>query len=89
MDLHQAILHRTNYYKNLKQKLDAHNIKAASVKTRNDWLKAQKKANYQNEYDRIRSELERTIIPATKQYLRERQSFLTERGAKVIDKMFD
>ena len=89
MDLQQAILNRSHYYKNLKQRLDAHNDKVSSINLRNKWLKAQKKANYQHEYDRIRSELERTIIPATKQYLGERQSFLTERGAKVIDKMFD
>ena len=89
MDLQQAILNRSHYYKNLKQRLDAHNDKVSSSNLRNKWLKAQKNANYQNEYDRIRSELERTIIPATKQYLRERQSFLIERGAKVIDKMFD
>ena len=89
MDLQQAILNRTHYYKNLKQRLDAHNDKVSSINLRNKWLKTQKKANYQNEYDRIRSELERTIIPATKQYLSERQIFLKEKGAKSIDTIFD
>ena len=40
------------------------------------------KANYQNDYERIRTELERTIIPATKPYLTARQSVLKEKGAK-------
>ena len=92
MDLQQAILNRTHYYKNLKQRLDAHNDKVSSINLRNKWLKTQKKANYQNEYDRIRSELERTILPSYYSpiyKMQDKKVILEKLGAKSIDTIFD
>lgn len=91
MDLQQAILNRSHYYKNLKQRLDAHNDKVSSINLRNKWLKTQKKANYQNEYDRIRNQLENTIFTSASSMhsMQKRKKELEHLGAKMIDTIFD
>ena len=92
MDLQQAILNRSHYYKNLKQRLDAHNDKISSLNLRNKWLKTQKKANYQNEYDRIRSELDRTILPSYHSSIykmQDKKKELEKLGAKMVDTILD
>ena len=50
------------HYKRLNRRMMAHN-KAESIVLRKDWLQAQKRANYQGEYDRIRGFLSQTILP--------------------------
>ena len=46
-----------NYYKQLKDILEAHETKAKSVHSRRHALQRQKVANYQNEQDRIMGEI--------------------------------
>ena len=49
------------YYKQLKQQVEAHETKGKSLQMRRNIIKAQQLANYQNEYDKIRSILEQSI----------------------------
>ena len=49
------------YYKRLKQQNEAHETKGYSLQMRRNIIKAQQLANYQNEYDKIRSILEQSI----------------------------
>ena len=66
----------------LKLKLDAHKSKGKSIALRKDWIVAQKRANYQNEYDRIRGLLSQTILPDGAKRLREREAELKRLGIK-------
>ena len=75
-----TIANRLHQYKQLRQKLDAHNTKAESIQLRKKWLEAQKRANYQQEYDRIRGLLSQSILsPGTKR-LEEREAELKTLG---------
>ena len=47
---------------------------------RKDWLAAQKRANYQGEYDRIRGLLSQTILPAGAKRLEDREKELKGLG---------
>ena len=49
------------YYKRLKEQVEAHETKGKSLQMRRNIIKAQQLANYQNEYDKIRSILEQSI----------------------------
>jgi hypothetical protein len=49
------------YYKRLKEQVEAHETKGRSLQMRRNIIKAQQLANYQNEYDKIRSILEQSI----------------------------
>ena len=49
------------YYKQLKEQVEAHETKGKSIQMRRNIIKAQQLANYQNEYDKIRSILEQSI----------------------------
>ena len=48
------------YYKKINEQLEAHKAKGKSIQMRRNILKAQQLANYQNEYDKIRSILEQS-----------------------------
>ena len=61
-DIDKQITNRLHYYKTLKDKLDAQATKASSIALRKRWLEKQKKMNYQNEYDRIRGEIQRQTV---------------------------
>ena len=62
MKLEKAIQNRMKYYKDLKDKLEIHQTKVGLNSLRNQWLRDQKIANYQNEYDRIRGELSKSNL---------------------------
>ena len=62
MNLEKATKNRMQYYKDLKDKLEIHQTKVGLISLRNKWLRDQKIANYQNEYDRIRGELSRSNL---------------------------
>ena len=61
-DLDKAIAHRLRYYGQMRSRIEAHHTKAESIHLRKKWLEAQKKANYQNEYDRIRGLLSQSVV---------------------------
>ena len=63
------------YYKQLKEQVEAHETKGKSIQMRRNIIKAQQLANYQNEYDKIRSILAQSIT--------KRERGITQ---KVLDK---
>ena len=84
------IANRLHYFKTLKDKLDAHATKARSINLRKQWMDSQKKMNYTNEYNRIRSELEQSKLKGlSTQSLRDRRDKLKELGANIVDGIVD
>ena len=72
-NLDMAITSHLRHYKRMQQRHDAHKTKAESIALRKDWLTAQKRSNYQSEYDRIRGLLSQTILPDGAKRLKERE----------------
>ena len=62
-ELEQAVKNRINYWKRIKDLQEAHETKVKNILFRNNILRAQERANYQNEYDRLRSEIAHTVVP--------------------------
>ena len=54
------------YYKRLKEQAEAHETKGKPLQMRRNIIKAQQLANYQNEYDKIRSILDQSITKRTR-----------------------
>ena len=75
-----AVGSHLRHYKQLQQRMDARKTKAESITLRKDWLRAQKRANYVNEYDRIRGLLSQTILPAGAKRLEDREKELKGLG---------
>ena len=75
-----TIANRLHHYKQLRLKLEAHNTKAESIQLRKKWLEAQKRANYQQEYDRIRGLLSQSILPPGTKRLEDREAELNNLG---------
>ena len=86
MDLDKAIAHRLKYFAQVQKRLDAHQTKAESIALRKRWLDSQKRASYQNEYDRIRGILSQSIPPGAKR-LEEREAELKGLGVKGVSVM--
>ena len=84
-NIDKHIKNKLNYFRNVQRQLDAQATKAASIALRKDWMEKQKKINYQNEYDRIRSEIahstNRGLSTTT---LKNRQKELEGLGAMAI-----
>jgi hypothetical protein len=80
LGLDMAVGSHLRHYKQLQQRMDARNTKAESITLRKDWLQAQKRANYQGEYDRIRGLLSQTILPAGAKRLEDREKELKGLG---------
>ena len=79
-ELEKAIAHRLKYFAQVRKRLDAHHTKAESIALRKQWLDAQKRANYQNEYDRIRGILSQSVLPPGAKRLEEREAELKNLG---------
>ena len=61
-----------SYLEHLSKELKLRNARAGLLSLRNDMLQANKRANFQNEYDRIINELSRPNLPHnTVQHLEE------------------
>ena len=88
MKLEKAIQNRMKYYKDLKDKLEIHQTKVSSLALRNQWLRDQKIANYQNEYDRIRGELSKSNLQGkTVEMLKKRKDMLEKLGSKAFNSL--
>ena len=84
------ITNRLHYFKTLKDKLDAHATKSASITLRKRWIDSQKKINYTNEYNRIRSELEQSKLKGlSTKSLQDRKDHLKKLGANINDGIVD
>ena len=89
-DIDKHITNRLHYFTTLKQKLDANATKVSNNNLRREWLKNQKKMNYTNEYNRIRSELEQSKLKGlSTQSLQKRKDDLKKLGANIIDGIVD
>ena len=60
---------RRQYFKDLKEKLEAQDSKVANVNFQKDLANSQKKSNYKAELDRIRGEMTRHNTPFDAQAL--------------------
>ena len=70
------------YLKRLKEKLEEHSTKEASIHFRRQAYERQQNMNYNGEYDRIRGILLHSVLPAeTKQRLITREAELKKLGA--------
>ena len=88
--INKHITNRLHYFKTLKDKLDAHATKSASITLRKRWINSQKKMNYTNEYNRIRSELEQSKLKGlSTKSLQDRKDELKKLGANIIDGIVD
>ena len=86
MNLEKATKNRMQYYRDLKDKLEIHQTKVGLISLRNKWLRDQKIANYQNEYDRIRGELSRSNLQGkTVEKLKDRKDMLEKLGAMAFN----
>ena len=66
-------LRDTAYLEHLSKELKLRNARAGLLSLRNDMIQANKRANFQNEYDRITNELSRPSLPHnTVQHLEDR-----------------
>ena len=85
MNLEKATKNRMQYYRDLKDKLEIQ-TKVGLISLRNKWLRDQKIANYQNEYDRIRGELSRSNLQGkTVEKLKDRKAMLEKLGAMAFN----
>ena len=80
------VLNRIHYFENLQKQIDAHHTKASSIVLRKTWLDNQKKINYTNEYDRLRSQVAQNVVKgASVDTLLERQNVLKRLGVQSLD----
>ena len=85
-DMTKHVLNRIHYFENLQKQIDAHTTKAESIALRKTWLDKQKKINYTNEYDRLRSQVAQNVVKgASVDSLLERQNVLKRLGAQSLD----
>ena len=86
-DLDKQINHKVNqYYKELGNLPKIHQQRAESVALRKKWIEAQKRQNYENEYHRIRANLDTlSVFPFTadRKRLKDRKKEGIELGAKA------
>ena len=81
---------RLNYFKNLKENLEAHRSKSKAILYRKNLLEHQNKMNYNNEIHRIRGILSQndTRLPiGTRERLEERQKALRKLGGEIVDEI--
>ena len=77
--------HGLHYAKHLKDTMEAHNTKTASIEFRKQLLENQKRHNYQSEFEKVRGILEQSNQPyQTIQRLEQRKAQLKALGAKAI-----
>ena len=85
-DMSKHVLNRIHYFENLQKQIDAHTTKAESIALRKTWLDKQKKINYTNEYDRLRSQVAQNVVKgASVDSLLERQNVLKRLGVQSLD----
>ena len=85
-NIDKHIKNKLNYFRNVQRQLDAQATKAASIALRKNWMEKQKKINYQNEYDRIRGEIEHnTVRGLSTTTLKNRQKVLESLGAQALN----
>ena len=61
--LNEIIRMRLRQFYHASRQIDARESRTRHTKTRKEWLQRQNRANYRNEYDRVRGEILHTIVP--------------------------
>ena len=75
-----------NQVQHLNAMIEARQSRSKSVAFRHEVLQKQNMKNYQNEYSRIRSHLEGSVMPhATREKVNSRAAHLRALGAKAVD----
>ena len=85
-DMTRHVTNRLHYFTNLQKQIDAHSTKAERIALRKAWLDKQKKINYTNEYDRIRSQIASNVVKGmSTSLLEQRQQTLKNLGAQSLN----
>ena len=85
-DISKHVSNRIHYFEQLQKVIDAHSTKAESISLRKNWLDKQKKINYTNEYDRIRSQIASNVVKGmSTSLLEQRQQTLKNLGAQSLN----
>ena len=76
-----------SYYKRLDEQIRNHENRVKSLDMRRRILKNQRSANYQNEYDKVKSILDHVIVPKglNPEYCKDRITYLESMGARAIE----
>ena len=83
--LEDTVRNRLKMFKREKKLMQAHETKAKSILFRKNIIDVQKRANYQNEYERLRGTLAHTVVPIqTQEVLTKRIEDLVKLGAKAL-----
>ena len=88
-DMTKHVTNRIHYFEQLQKQIDAHSTKAESIALRKTWLEKQKKINYTNEYDRIRSHIAQNQVTGhhgmNHPQLQQRAQHLINLGAQSLN----
>ena len=83
--LQYSIRNRPVYFKQIKEMLEAHELKAKNVHFRTKLLQDRRKASYQNEYDRLRGVIAHTTVSEqTKAVIEKRKAELIKLGVSAL-----
>ena len=83
--LEHSIKNRPRYFQQIKDMLEAHELKAKNIHFRTKLLQDRRKASYQNEYDRLRGAVSHTTVSEqTKAIIEKRQADLIKLGALAL-----
>ena len=83
--LEHSIRNRPAYFKQIKEMLEAHELKAKNVHFRTKLLQDRRKASYQNEYDRLRGVIAHTTVSEqTKAVIEKRKAELIKLGVSAL-----
>ena len=83
--LEHSIRNRPGYFKQIKEMLEAHELKAKNVHFRMKLLQDRRKASYQNEYDRLRGAISQTVVSQhTREVIEKRKAELIKFGAQAL-----
>ena len=88
-DMTKHVTNRIHYFEQLQKQIDAHSTKAESIALRKTWLEKQKKINYINEYDRIRSQIAQNQMTGrhgmSEPHLKQKMQTLLNLGAQSLN----
>ena len=88
-DISKHVSNRIHYFEQLQKEIDAHSTKAESISLRKNWLDKQKKINYTNEYDRLRSTIAQNQMTGrhgvSEPHLKQKMQNLINLGAQSLN----
>ena len=83
--LEDSIKNRLHYWRRVKDTMEMHEMRQKSILFRKNVLDQRAKANYQNEYERLRGVIAHTVVPEqTRQRLIARLGRLETLGAQAL-----